>query len=443
MPHQDHGQPTGFTEAFLQLHRLAGEPRASQILERAAALRLVDESIRALGAPPADSTVDGWLRNGRVPRREKHLLLVVRVLTRMARERDRPRSVPAHLTEPDAWRRRLAEKADGPPHPGPGAFPEQPVGAVPAPPSAPSAPVLPVADRRRVLRRPALLVLAPLVALAGVLWLTHPWGSDDRDPTGDAGSTRVKDRAVGVENKDSAGAPVKVVSVGRLNTGNNSWAFEDPRTLSTDDLAAIGNQTSQAHYDSWFLERDAVPVGQRQDQILLEGNSDRTVRVVGLEIDKKCRKPLDGTLFYNPNAGQDTSVILTADLDQQFPLIGSTDPESDPDEAYFDSHSISLRKGEQIRVVLLATTNRQYCEYSVDLRIAHGDETLTQTVKDNGRPFRLTADPAGSTDDPHYLSAYRKAYIAGVVAASACRSDVDRFLAVDPRTFTSDTVVCS
>jgi hypothetical protein len=113
MTHPGDDEKDAFTEAFLQLHRLAGAPRAHEILERATALRATDEKVRKYGKPPTDSTIDGWLKSGRVPRSENQLLLVVRILTRMAHQRDKPRPVPAHLKEPDAWRRRM--RASGPP----------------------------------------------------------------------------------------------------------------------------------------------------------------------------------------------------------------------------------------------------------------------------------------------------------------------------------------
>lgn len=277
-----------------------------------------------------------------------------------------------------------------------------------------------------------------MTATAVLLAVTRPWSDPPRKI---ADSARIKDRAVGVEGKESVGSPVKVISVNSLNTGSNSWAFPDVRELSAAELREIGDIGNQTRYDDWFLERDAVPVGLRADQVLLEGNSDRSVRIVGLTLDKTCREPLAGTLFDNPDAGQDDTVMLRVDLDQRFPVVQSSDPDAEEGD-YFEHNSISLKQGEQVTVIVLAYTQRQYCEYNLDFEIAHGDETLTQTVKDNGRPFRLSADTS-DTGRTHPYDSYGRVYLGGVAVAAVCPSGGGEFIGVDPKTFTYDTRQCS
>ncbi|MEU6488423.1 hypothetical protein [Streptomyces sp. NPDC046887] len=287
----------------------------------------------------------------------------------------------------------------------------------------------------------------PVAATAAVLLVVaagyglYAWGPWHREQpsTSAQGSARVKDRGVDEENTASAGAPVKVVSVTRVPLDEASWVFPDARDFSAAELAEIGDTGDMRRYDAWFLERDAVPVNAREDRIVLQGDSTRTVRVTDLVVDKKCGPPLTGTFFENPSAGQDTSVVLTADLDEPVADVRSTRPGGE-EARYFAGHSLTLKPGEQEVVVVRASTTRFSCAYNLDFTIVDGDENLVQTVKDHGRPFRVSAD-AYDEEKTHPYDAYQRVYVGGVASAARLCGD-GTFAPLDPGTFTASPDSC-
>ncbi|WP_326580987.1 hypothetical protein OG889_22710 [Streptomyces sp. NBC_00481] len=426
----DHGDE--FTTAFLELHRRAGKPRASHILERAANMRLVDRRIAGYGKPPADSTIDDWIRNKRIPRSETKLLLVVAVLAHMAEEREGSRTVPAHLTAPEAWRRRLTQKRQAAPSISstdyPGTTTEESSEWVGKDFSA---------------KKVRFTVLIPLgtaviaTATAAVLLVANR-GTRDKDE-----DSRIEGKSTSIEYTDSRQALVKVVAVTPRLSDANSWTYKKALTLSNGTLSRIGDPgsfgNSLSRYDKWFLDHDAVPVSDRADQIVLEGNSRTPVRVIDIEVNKQCHPPLAGSIFDNPGAGADDSTTLGVDLDRPM-QVEESGPQAEPGP-YFDRHTISLKYGEQHVLVLRAGTSKFYCEYTLGLKISRNGEILTQVVKNNGVPFRVSAG-AGDSNDRNPYKGYVRAYIAGIPSFYACPSSKGKLIRVDPMTYTIETKKC-
>ncbi|MFE6850010.1 hypothetical protein ACFVDH_04350 [Streptomyces sp. NPDC057674] len=298
------------------------------------------------------------------------------------------------------------------------------------------APLGPVPAPRPVRRRwPAAAAAAVLLAAAGGLYAWQPW---HREPSARAVSARVEDRGVDEENRASTGAPVEVVSVTPVPSDAMSWALAEGRALSAAELREIGGSGDSGPSEDWFRRNDAVPVGGRQDRVVLQGNSERTVRVVDLAVDKTCRAPLTGTLFESPGAGQDDTVVLLADLDQRVTVVRDGRPEA-YGEDYFAAHSLSLRPGEQIVVVVQAFTERHYCEYALDFTVLDGARRLTQTVMDDGRPFRVTAT-AVNEERTHPYEAYQRVYAGGLSSHYLCGDG--SFVPLDPKRYTSDPPEC-
>ncbi|MDX3611931.1 hypothetical protein [Streptomyces europaeiscabiei] len=426
----DHGDE--FTTAFLELHRRAGKPRASQILERAANMRLMDRRIAGYGKAPADSTVDDWIRNNRIPRSETKLLLVVAVLAHMAEEREGSRTLPAHLTAPEAWRRRLTQKRQAAPSVSSTNYPSMT--------TEESSEWAGKDFSTKKLRFTVLITVgAAVIATATAIALLVANG-ETRDK--DEGS-RIEGKSTSIEYTDSRQAPVKVVAVTPRLADANSWTYKKALTLSNDALSKIGDPggfgNSLSRYDKWFLDHDAVPVGGRADQIILEGNSRTPVRVIDIEVNKQCHPPLAGSLFDNPGAGADDSTTLSVDLDRPMQVEESS-PQAEPGP-YFDRHTISLKYGEQHVLVLQAETSKFYCEYTLGLKISRNGETLTQVVKNNGVPFRVSAE-IGDHEDHNPYKGYARVYIAGIPSSYACPSSKGKLIRVDPLTYTIETKKC-
>lgn len=220
---------------------------------------------------------------------------------------------------------------------------------------------------------------------------------------------------------DKDNDPVKVVAVNQIDTGDNSWVFPTGRAFSTKELAALDN-SEYDKYSGWFKSRGAAPAGRRADQITLEGNSSKPVEIDDMQVEKKCQKPYSGTYFDNPNAGQSDSIVMYLDMDEQIPTV--TDGSEKP---YFPRYTVSLKKGERTKIVVMADAYKFACTYTLKFEVLVGDEKTTLLVTDNGKPFALSGKLDG-------YSKYSNAYIGGV--ANMCEGSL--FRKVDPKTYTAD-----
>ncbi|MFF3644132.1 helix-turn-helix domain-containing protein [Streptomyces sp. NPDC002564] len=285
---------------------------------------------------------------------------------------------------------------------------------------------------RRRARGAVVLGIAVLAAVGGGLAKWQPWTDEEPPGAGD----RVTSKGRGEEVKATTTAPVKVVSVSPQDTGANSWAFQDARSFGPSELKSVNASSLTDETHRWFTSRGAVPVDRRLDLITLQGNTSQPVEINDLQVDKECRAPLSGTLFESPNAGQDSNVRLTLDLDEQLPTAKSVEKDGTSSPSYFSRHTISLERGERQKILVDAATAKHYCAYTLVLRMTVGDETVTQVVKDDGKPFQLSAHV--SQDEDIEVSGYRSAYVGGVL--NTCGGGA--FRQVDPETWTSLDTQC-
>lgn len=186
---------------------------------------------------------------------------------------------------------------------------------------------------------------------------------------------------------------------------------------------------------TWFKDKGAVPVGGRTDLLTIEGNSSKPVEINGLQVEKKCTKPLSGPLFDNPNAGSDNNIVLTLNLDEAIPTAKGIEADGSTSPSYFTRHTISLKHGERGKILISASTAKYYCEYTLKLKITAGDSSLTQVIKDNGNPFKITAFRNG--DEEHPYKPYSRAYVGGVL--NTCGKG---FREVDTQTYTIADTGC-
>jgi transcriptional regulator with XRE-family HTH domain len=304
--------------------------------------------------------------------------------------------------------------------------PSQPAKATPGG-EEPAAPTPNARPRNHKAGYAVVVTVAVLAAIGGGLAKWQPWEDGD-DATG-AGD-RVTSKGLSEENKATATAPVKVVSVSQQDTGANSWAFEDAQAFSASELESINANSLTDETYAWFTSKGAAPVDRRRDLITVEGNTSKPVEINDLQVDKQCRAPLSGTLFESPSAGQNQNIRIALDLDEQLPTAKSIEKDGSSSPNYFARHAISLKQGERQNIVVDAATKKYYCEYTLNLQMTVGDETVTQVVMDNGKPFKLSAHVNGGEDT--LLSGYQSAYVGGVL--NTCGSEFRR---VEPKTWTS------
>lgn len=293
------------------------------------------------------------------------------------------------------------------------------------------------APRRSRKRRAFLLVGSStvLAMTAGVLFV-HPWSGRDGGGGDDgANSGRVTGATRSVEDRASAHAAVKVVSVENIDGGYYGWVFDRPHRFSSAELTKVPMNYDK--YVAWFRDRGAVPAYGRTDLLTLEGNSSQPVEINGLQVDKRCRPPLSGAAFVNPNAGADDTIRLALDLDEPIPTPKGLESDGTTSPNYFTRHTISLKRGERGKIVIIATAQRNYCEYTLNLKVTAGDRTLTQSVKDNGKPFAVSAWQESNGSHPY--SKYATAYVGGVL--NVCHGGRG-FREVDPKSYETTTSGC-
>lgn len=205
------------------------------------------------------------------------------------------------------------------------------------------------------------------------------------------------------------GPPIDILDATpfRSDEAGGSMVFASGATFTGDDLAELNAADDPF---AWFVERGGVPLETAFVRLVLEGNRSNAVRIVDADVDPDCSAPLDGTIFLDPPAGADQSIRLDFDLDA--PDSAPTYRAEDGSTAqFFPAQTISLANGEQVTLVVTASTQEQYCTFGVVLSVLEGDRTTEVRIPEAGaRPFAVTA----RLDDV----AYDEVYLGGVICSN-------------------------
>jgi hypothetical protein len=183
-------------------------------------------------------------------------------------------------------------------------------------------------------------------------------------------------------------------------------------------------------YNSWFRIRGGVDPSLSIVKIVVEGNRDNAVRILGMRALKHCQAPLTGTLFLDPTAGADDSVMIGFDLDSDDTNARVATQVSIGLRPYFGSKTISLKGGEQQVLQIFAATSRYYCEYRLQMTVLDEGRTVTEVIGNGNAPFRVTSFATTASGDIAY-SRYQVLYAGGVVSPKGDAS----YVRVDPATF--------
>ncbi len=300
-------------------------------------------------------------------------------------------------------------------------------------------------SRWRWVKRPAVwigsLVTAVVTAVAvslAVLFANHVIGFGQPTPGVEQPITGPKQSATGAGQLSAQhGLPVVVASERLLRNAayqGNSFVFSQPLNLSPTQVHAINEWTlglqlaGLDNYYTWARAHQGIDPNATIIQLVLAGNRNQPVRILGMQPVGECRAPLAGTLLYSPPAGQDSSVSIGFNLDKPDPAAQVYSQTTGFGADYFASKTVSLRYQEQQVFQVVATTAKHYCEFRLQLTVLAGGKTSTETIGNGVHPFEVTSIlPSRSITS---LGSYRQAYIGGV--ASPCS---DRFVGVDPATF--------
>jgi len=132
----------------------------------------------------------------------------------------------------------------------------------------------------------------------------------------------------------------------------------------------------------------------------------------GLQVIKSCQPPLNGTLFYSPPAGEEDTIGIGFNLDNPT-SIAQHYKGHELSGDYFAEHTISLTRGEVQTLQIVAKTTQYYCEFTLKLIVVSGSTKTTETITDDGAPFRVTAIHREGRG-PGPLSYYQVLYVGGV-----------------------------
>jgi hypothetical protein len=269
------------------------------------------------------------------------------------------------------------------------------------------------------------LILAIVAAIGTGIGSTLFTAINHNAPTGRPG---------GRVSAPSTGLPVKIEQVTPLNTGpNNSFAVPVKLQLTAAQLTML-NQ-GNAHYLAAFQAANrAVPTDNGFTSITVMGNSTKTVTVTGMQVIKQCQAPVTGTYFYNPPAGEDTTISLGFDLDSQITYAQDTRAGTEYSGNFFQEHVVTLAPGEPQTFTVYVKTTQHYCRFSFRMTVATAQGVITEKIPTDGEPFELTASAdqkLNTADNRMNVSSYRAVYVGGV----ADFQNNDAWMQVNPKTY--------
>ncbi|MEV4897749.1 hypothetical protein AB0K48_51290 [Nonomuraea sp. NPDC055795] len=211
----------------------------------------------------------------------------------------------------------------------------------------------------------------------------------------------------------SAGPPV-LIDLVRLEPpgvdGDGSWVASDAIHFSDSELAALRALPDRSRKQAdWLRAHGAVDAWDVVTKIVVRGNSDSSVAIVGMEAEKSCSAPLLGTAFHDPPAGgPEVNVYIGFNLDD--PSSRAQEQGKDGHEGdYFSGKTVRLAKGESITFQIEAFTAKSYCEFSLSMETVSDGKPATQVIDNHGSPFRVSA-----MNGDGKFSSYKALYLGGV-----------------------------
>jgi hypothetical protein len=227
------------------------------------------------------------------------------------------------------------------------------------------------------------------------------------------------------------GQPVKIDLVTIQPGPGQSSVFPGSLVLSASQLAALNSLNESApSFQQWFTSRGGVAVDNLFVELIVEGNRDGAVQIVGMQPVVSCHDPLTGALFYSPSAGADLNTQLMINLDSPLTpprYLANVNGQVSGGSDFFRHFTVSLDHGEQFTFLINASTTKQYCQFTLDMTVLDGSKTATESVSDNGKPFAVTAIYNADDLNPGAFSRYQELYVGGVATTGLAGSGRNQF----------------
>jgi hypothetical protein len=136
-----------------------------------------------------------------------------------------------------------------------------------------------------------------------------------------------------------------------------------------------------------------VPVGQIYIRVILQGNRNEPIRILDIQpAQLQRRPPLGGVYFDIGGQGAEEDLQIGFNLDQPAPQAVNVMKNSPTllEELYFQTHTISLRKGEQLALLILAQTSCYDAEFNLAINYIVGATKSTEIISNHGHSFQVT-----------------------------------------------------
>jgi hypothetical protein len=202
--------------------------------------------------------------------------------------------------------------------------------------------------------------------------------------------------------------------VGNVGVTEQSYILPEPVALTAQQLNTLNAQaeSNNPSYRTWLAAQHASFDRVLDFLLVVQGNRRQTVRIINMVPSEHCTTPLHGTLFLDYNAGSVPNTGLFFNLNQPQTPASYTDQNGQTKPDYFSRYGVALNYGEQFSFAVSATNlTSNTCSVVFVMTILVGNETVRETVSDQGQPFSVTGAPI--RQGPGGLSAYGDVYVRG------------------------------
>jgi hypothetical protein len=238
-------------------------------------------------------------------------------------------------------------------------------------------------------------VLGVIVSVVGLIPPFHGMaGSDDKGHASAAPRPPGTAPAVPATSADPAAPPVKIEKIDFPEHDGQSMVGRKP--LAKARVAPLIKRLNHGAVGSVLRPLGNVDTESTSFAVRMEGNTSKPVRITNMHAVATCTAPLNGVLFYNPNAGEQFNPQIAFDLDQPDPIArgrGKDDGRGNPvyKGEYFVNHEYVLKLGEPATFVVSATTREHYCEFHLVMDLLVNGAPTTQKIENDGKPFTVSA----------------------------------------------------
>ncbi len=175
----------------------------------------------------------------------------------------------------------------------------------------------------------------------------------------------------------------------------DEWQIALPGKLP--DASTIeGKHQSGSTVHRWLLERGGIDVGATILRISVRGLAHETVEIRSIRAEVEKNSPLMETCVTHPTAGADEMTVLGLDLDELDCVAREIEVNAAGEiitgARYFDSNTVTLKKGEIHTFKVYAHTSKYFVRWSIEMDIQVGDNMVKKTLLINGNRFETTAE---------------------------------------------------